>query len=53
MEIWSFKLGGRVDLINGLNHYVGFMELNPRSSGSFEYYLSSSVSSRWVGSPPP
>lgn len=29
MEIWSFKLGGRVDLINGLNHYVGFMELNP------------------------
>lgn len=29
MQIWSFKLGGRVDLINGLNHYVGFMELHP------------------------
>ena len=28
MSIWSYKLGGRVDLINGLNHYVGFMELN-------------------------
>jgi copper chaperone NosL len=27
MSIWSYKLGGRVDLINGLNHYVGFMEL--------------------------
>ncbi len=29
MDIWSFKLAGRVDLINGLNHYVGFMTLNP------------------------
>lgn len=29
MEIWSYQLGGRVDLINGLNHYVGFMELHP------------------------
>src|SRR5690606_6378146 len=28
MQIWSFKLTGRVDLINGLNHYVGFMQLN-------------------------
>nr|AWJ66273.1 hypothetical protein [uncultured bacterium] len=28
MSIWSYKLGGRVDLINGLNHYVGFMELD-------------------------
>jgi copper chaperone NosL len=27
MSIWSYKLGGRVDLINGLNHYVGFMTL--------------------------
>ena len=27
MSIWANKLGGRVDLINGLNHYVGFMEL--------------------------
>ena len=27
MEIWVHKLGGRVDLINGLNHYVGFMRL--------------------------
>lgn len=27
MSIWSWQLGGRVDLINGLNHYVGFMEL--------------------------
>ncbi len=29
MEIWSFQLAGRVDLINGLNHYVGFMALHP------------------------
>jgi copper chaperone NosL len=28
MSIWSYKLGGKVDLINGLNHYVGFMKLN-------------------------
>lgn len=28
MEIWVHKLGGRVDLINGLNHYVGFMRLD-------------------------
>lgn len=27
MEIWVHKLGGRVDLINALNHYVGFMRL--------------------------
>ena len=27
MSIWSYQLGGRVDLINGLNHYVGFMHL--------------------------
>lgn len=29
MDIWTFKLAGRVDLINGLNHYVGFMTLKP------------------------
>jgi copper chaperone NosL len=23
MKIWSFKLGGDVDIINGLNHYIG------------------------------
>jgi copper chaperone NosL len=28
MSIWSFQLAGRVDLINGLNHYVGFMQLD-------------------------
>ncbi len=28
MSIWSYKLGGKVDLINGLNHYVGFMHLD-------------------------
>ena len=28
MEIWVNKLAGRVDLINGLNHYVGFMYLD-------------------------
>lgn len=28
MSIWSYQLGGRVDLINGLNHYVGFMALH-------------------------
>lgn len=28
MSIWSYKLGGQVDLINGLNHYVGFMHLD-------------------------
>ncbi|HRN18528.1 MAG TPA: nitrous oxide reductase accessory protein NosL [Trueperaceae bacterium] len=28
MQIWSSKLTGRVDLINGLNHYVGFMHLD-------------------------
>ena len=28
MSIWSYRLGGRVDLINGLNHYVGFMALH-------------------------
>ena len=29
MQIWASKLTGRVDLINGLNHYVGFMHLDP------------------------
>lgn len=29
MQIWTSKLTGRVDLINGLNHYVGFMHLDP------------------------
>ncbi|MBX3142187.1 MAG: nitrous oxide reductase accessory protein NosL [Trueperaceae bacterium] len=28
MQIWSYQLTGRVDLINGLNHYVGFMKLD-------------------------
>lgn len=28
MQIWSYQLAGRVDLINGLNHYVGFMHLD-------------------------
>lgn len=28
MQIWASKLTGRVDLINGLNHYVGFMHLD-------------------------
>lgn len=28
MSIWSYQLAGRVDLINGLNHYVGFMYLD-------------------------
>lgn len=28
MQIWANKLTGRVDLINGLNHYVGFMHLD-------------------------
>lgn len=28
MSIWSYQLAGRVDLINGLNHYVGFMHLD-------------------------
>lgn len=27
MQIWANALTGRVDLINGLNHYVGFMQL--------------------------
>lgn len=30
MQIWSSKLTGRVDLINGLNHYVGFMHLDAK-----------------------
>jgi copper chaperone NosL len=29
MSIWSFKLAGKVDSINNLNHYVGFMHLEP------------------------
>lgn len=28
MQIWTNQLTGRVDLINGLNHYVGFMYLD-------------------------
>lgn len=28
MQIWANALTGRVDLINGLNHYVGFMTLD-------------------------
>lgn len=28
MSIWAYRLGGQVDLINGLNHYVGFMQLD-------------------------
>ncbi len=28
MQIWTHQLTGRVDLINGLNHYVGFMHLD-------------------------
>ena len=28
MQIWTSRLTGRVDLINQLNHYVGFMQLD-------------------------
>lgn len=36
MSIWAYKLGGRVDLINGLNHYVGFMELDAADFPEFK-----------------
>jgi copper chaperone NosL len=31
MSIWINKLGGRLDLINGLNHYVGIKPIDPDS----------------------
>ncbi len=38
MSIWSYKLGGKVDLINGLNHYVGFMQLKPDDFLEFKIF---------------
>jgi len=28
MEIWTFKLGGDVDVVNGLNHYIGMKTMH-------------------------
>lgn len=28
MEIWTFKLGGDVDVVNGLNHYIGMATMH-------------------------
>lgn len=38
MSIWSYKLGGKVDLINGLNHYVGFMQLKAEDFIEFKIF---------------
>jgi copper chaperone NosL len=38
MSIWSYKLGGKVDLINGLNHYVGFMKLEASDFVEFKIF---------------
>jgi copper chaperone NosL len=38
MSIWSYKLGGKVDLINGLNHYVGFMKLEASDFIEFKIF---------------
>lgn len=38
MSIWSYRLGGKVDLINGLNHYVGFMQLNANDFIEFKIF---------------
>lgn len=36
MEIWGNRLAGRVDLINNLNHYVGFMPLHQEDFFEFK-----------------
>jgi copper chaperone NosL len=36
MTIWTYQLGGRIDLINALNHYVGFMALHEEDFVEFK-----------------
>lgn len=36
MEIWSHKLGGDVDKINGLNHYIGMAQIEEEHFPEFK-----------------
>jgi copper chaperone NosL len=39
MNIWLNKLTGEVDIINGLNHYIGMKHINPEMFPEFSYLV--------------
>jgi copper chaperone NosL len=39
MNIWLNRLSGNVDIINGLNHYIGMEEINAASFPEFTYLV--------------
>ena len=36
LEIWTNKLGGNVDVVNGLNHYIGMRQLHAEDFPEFK-----------------
>ena len=39
MNIWFNKLSGQVDIINGLNHYIGMKHIKPEMFPEFSYLV--------------
>jgi copper chaperone NosL len=37
MQIWLYKISGQVDIINGLNHYIGMKHINADMFPEFTY----------------
>lgn len=39
MNIWLYKITGQVDIINGLNHYIGMKHIKPEMFPEFSYLI--------------
>src|SRR5437868_9154824 len=39
MNIWLNKITGQVDIINGLNHYIGMKHIKPEMFREFSYLV--------------
>src|SRR6476661_4323376 len=39
MNIWLYKISGQVDIINGLNHYIGMKHIRASMFPEFSYLI--------------
>ncbi|RYF85813.1 MAG: hypothetical protein EOO00_13805, partial [Chitinophagaceae bacterium] len=39
MQIWLYKITGQVDIINGLNHYIGMKHIKAEMFPEFDYLV--------------
>ena len=39
MQIWLYKISGQVEIINGLNHYIGMKHINANMFPEFEFLV--------------